>query len=342
MRPGALLIRADASVSIGTGHVMRCLALAQAWQDTGGVARFAVADLPGTLVPRLNSNGFSLLRIAADPGSPEDALALVAQARQLKADWIVVDGDRFGAEFLEPVRNSGLRVLLIDDFSNRERFPADLIVNPNLGADADLYRRRGSNGPVLTGPRYVFLRREFQKPHERQFGEKGSRVLITLGGSDPEGLTPRIAKVLAGCPDLQLTVVAGAGYSSVNALRQLSAPNLRVVFDSQNMAELMGNADLAIIAAGGTLWELLSVGCVVLSYARNAVQMRVIQSLAKDGVVVDMGETTRFDPAALASAVKRVVDSRSTRERMASLGRALVDGLGAARVVEALQRSGAR
>lgn len=342
MKPGALLIRADASLSIGTGHIMRCLALAQTWQDSGGAAWFSVADLPGSLAPRLNANGFSILRIGAIPGSPEDALASVAQARQLKTDWIVVDGDRFGVDFLERLRDSGLRVLLIDDFADRERFPADLIVNPNPGADVALYRTRRANGPILVGPEYVFLRREFQRSHDRQFADKGSRVLITLGGSDPENLTPRIARVLASCHDLQLTVVAGAGYSGVDELRELSASNLSVVFDSQNMSELMKNADLAIIAAGGTLWESLSAGCVVLSYARNPVQMRVIQSLAREGAVVDMGDTANFDPAALASAVRSVVDSRSKRERMASLGCALVDGLGAARVVEALQRSGAR
>jgi UDP-2,4-diacetamido-2,4,6-trideoxy-beta-L-altropyranose hydrolase len=341
MKPGALLIRADASVAIGTGHVMRCLALAQAWQDAGGTASFAVTELPDALQPRLSSNGFSPLRMETIPGGVEDALATIAQARQLNAEWIVVDGDHFHNDFLDHVRSSGFRVLLLDDFADRQTFPADLIVNPNLGADEELYRKRGSKAPVLTGPRYALLRREFQTPCERRFGEKGNRVLITLGGSDPEELTPRIVTALAGCPDLQLTVVAGAGYSSVNELRELSAPNFKVVFDVQTMAELMSNMDLAIIAAGGTLWELLSVGCAVLSYARNTVQRRVVRSLAKDGVVVDVGDTFSFDAASMVSEVKRLADSCPARERMAALGRALVDGLGAARVVEALERCGA-
>jgi UDP-2,4-diacetamido-2,4,6-trideoxy-beta-L-altropyranose hydrolase len=342
MKPGTLLIRADANVSIGTGHVMRCLALAEAWQDTGGSTVFAAAEIPAALESRLTSNGVSLLRIEATPGGAADAAATVACASQARADWIVVDGDRFDSDFLEKLGRTGLRVLRIDDFAGREAFPADLIVNPNLGADSAVYRAKGSGAQVLSGPRYILLRREFHKPHERQFPKQGNRVLVTLGGSDPENLTPRIVSALAGCSDLELTVVAGAGYVNVSDLQELSAPNLRIVVDSQNMASLMMEADIAVIAAGGTLWELISVGCAVLSYSRNAVQMRVVQMLASDGVVVDMGDTAQFDPQKIVTAVGNLGESCSAREEMAGRGRMLVDGLGAARVVEAMQQYGGR
>jgi spore coat polysaccharide biosynthesis predicted glycosyltransferase SpsG len=108
------------------------------------------------------------------------------------------------------------------------------------------------------------------------------------------------------------------------------------------MAELMMETDLAIIAAGGTLWELLTLGCTVLSYSRNTVQARVVHSLAAEGIVVDMGDAGGFDPVTLVSAVRGLAGSRSARERMAFLGREIADGLGALRVVEALQHYGAR
>ena len=82
------------------------------------------------------------------------------------------------------------------------------------------------------------------------------------------------------------------------------------------------------------------MGCAVLSYSRNIVQARVVQALAQRGAVIDMGETCHFDPAKLAASVKKLVDSRRARERMTSLGRVLVDGLGSKRVVEAAWRSG--
>lgn len=342
MKPGSLLIRADANASIGTGHVMRCLALAEAWQDAGGTASFLCAELPDALQSRITGNGISLSRFNAIPGSSEDAAATVAQALQLDVSWTVVDGDRFRSDFLDHVHSAGICVLLIDDFADREAFAVDLIVNPNLGVDLELYHDRGSHVQVLVGARYVLLRREFRVARQRRTDRKGNKVLVTLGGSDPEDLTTRIVTALVPCVDLQLTVLAGAGCSNAKALQRLRAPNIRVIVDSQNIADLMAESDLAVIAAGGTLWELLSMGCVVLSYARNAVQKRVVQSLAKDGVVVDMGETVDFSAASLVSEGRRLADSHALREQMAARGRRLVDGLGALRIVEAMRHFGAQ
>jgi len=341
MKPGALLIRADASLAIGTGHVMRCVALAQAWQAAGGTASLAAAELPDALAPRVTEEGVNLAWIRGFTGSSEDAEETVAQARRIGADWVVIDGDRFGSDFLATVRGAGFHVLLIDDFADRESFPADVIVNPDLDDDGHPYRKRGATAQLLLGPSYILLRREFRQEIEKETIPKiGNRILVTLGGSDPENLSPQIASALAGCPDLEITVVAGAGFDAVDKLFALQAANLRVVFNPQNMAQFMKNADIAIVVAGGTLWELLSMGCSVLSYSRNLAQARVIQALSRRSVLVDMGQTNNFDASRLVKAVTELVASNSACERMATMGRALVDGLGAARVVEAVLRVG--
>ncbi|MGA8538894.1 MAG: UDP-2,4-diacetamido-2,4,6-trideoxy-beta-L-altropyranose hydrolase [Terriglobales bacterium] len=341
MKPGVLLIRADASLAIGTGHVMRCLALAQAWQDAGGTATLAEAELPDALLPRVTAEALSVNRIHAKPGGPEDAAETVALAQRLGADWVVIDGDRFGSDFLETVRTAGFRVLLIDDFADRESFPADLIVNPDLD-DAEPYRKLGATARLLMGPSYVLLRREFrQETEEKEIRQTGNRILLTLGGSDPENLTPKIANALVHCSDLEVTAIVGAGYDKVDELRKVRASNLRTVFNPPGMAQFMKDSDQAITVAGGTLWELLSMGCAVLSYSRNIMQPQIIRALSHRGAVVDMGETRHFDRAKLVDSVKELVDSRDARERMTSLGRSLVDGLGAARVVEAMKGGGA-
>ena len=321
---------------------MRCLALAEAWQDAGGTANLAVAELPDALSSRVTAGGVSLTSFDMTPGSPEDAAATVTLAQRLRADWVAIDGDHFGSDFLETVRAAGFRVLLIDDFANRESSAANLIVNPNLDEDETPYRKRGATARLLMGPSYLLLRREFRQSMEkREPRQTGNRILVTLGGSDPEDLTPKIANALADCSDLEVTVIAGAGYEKADELRKLKASNLRVVFNPSNMVQLMKDSDQAVISAGGTLWELLSMGCAVLSYSRNTVQESVVQALSRRGVVVDMGETRHFDPAKLLASVEGLVESRAARERMANLGRALVDGMGAARVVEVVQTLGA-
>jgi UDP-2,4-diacetamido-2,4,6-trideoxy-beta-L-altropyranose hydrolase len=335
---GTLLIRADASVAVGTGHVMRCLALAQAWQDSGGDAVFATAEIPPAIEHRLTGEGFSIARIPMPGGGSEDADATVNLAREHGAVWVVIDGDRFDGAFIQRVKSGGAGVLLIDDFAARESFPADLIVNPNLDATAEPYRKAGAVAPLLLGERYVMLRREFAAWRgERTFPERADKILVTLGGSDPENLTPKIAAALAQLPSCEITVIAGPGYPHLRELEQASAPNVRIVFDARNMRELMEQTDLAVIAGGGTLWELLYMGCAVLSYARNPVQSSVVEELAKKGVVRNLGATRDFDGSALVTAVEELRRSQKLREQMANNGRLVVDGKGATRVLQALR-----
>ncbi|MGO8795559.1 MAG: UDP-2,4-diacetamido-2,4,6-trideoxy-beta-L-altropyranose hydrolase [Candidatus Sulfotelmatobacter sp.] len=335
LNTATLLLRADANVAIGTGHVMRCLGLAQAWQDAGGRAVFATAEAPVALEQRLESEGFSIERIAEVPGEMADAKATAELARRLHCSWLVVDGDRFGANFLEYLKSPGLHVLLIDDFAQRESFPADLILNPNLGVSEGEYRKRVA--PLLLGEKYVLLRREFATPQAgRTLHEKASKILVTMGGSDPENLTPRIVESLAPLGH-EITVIVGPGYSHLAEVGQIGSSNVRILLNSSNMAEIMAQSDLAVIAAGGTLWELLSMGCIVLSYARNFVQARVVEELEKKGVVRNLGATKDFDGVRLSAAIETLARSKELREQMSSIGRRLVDACGATRAVQAMR-----
>ncbi|MBZ5679412.1 MAG: UDP-2,4-diacetamido-2,4,6-trideoxy-beta-L-altropyranose hydrolase [Acidobacteriia bacterium] len=341
MTGAALLIRADASATIGTGHIMRCLALAQAWQDSGGDAVFAIAELPPAIEDRLAGEGLSIVRMPKSVGASEDADATVNLARERSAAWVVIDGDRFDEAFLQRVKSGVARVLLIDDFAERESFPADLILNPNLDATEESYRKRGTLAPLLLGEPYVMLRREFTAWRgQRSFPEEGRKILVTLGGSDPENLTPKIAEALGRLPSYEITVIAGPGYPYLRELERAGTPNVRVVFNAANMRERMERADLAVIVGGGTLWELLYMSCVVLSYSRNPVQFRVVQELEKRGAVCNLGPIGDFDGSALATALDELGRSRRLREQMANIGRQVVDGEGATRVLQALLERG--
>ncbi len=339
MKPRVLLIRADASLAIGTGHVMRSLALAEAWQDAGGAAHLAAAELPNALTPTVLGRAVTVSEISASPGSPEDAVETVACAKRMGAQWIAIDGDRFTADFLKSVCASGIRILLIDDFANRESFPVRLIVNPNLEEGPSPYRARKSNAQVMMGPRFILLRREFgNSASKTDMRSDGKKILVTLGGSDPENLTPKIAEALARCEDFQIIVVAGPGYVRPNELEKFRARNLQFESNPPNMAQIMEKSDFAVIAAGGTLWELLSKGCAVLSYSRNIVQAKVVAELARRGAAIDLGETRHFDSKCLIDALKQLATSQPTRNRMTTLGQSLVDGRGASRVVCEMQR----
>lgn len=342
MTKETLLIRADASIAIGTGHVMRCLALAQAWQDAGGKAVFAAAEMPSGIEHRLEIEGFSIVRMQGLGGGVEDAGRTVELVRQNGATWLVVDGDRFDVAFLEKIQSGGARVLLIDDYAQRKSFPAELILNPNLDTREESYRIAGASCRLLLGESYIMLRREFTGGREeRMFPELGGRVLVTLGGSDPENLTPQIVEALGRLPGSEITVIAGPAYRFVTELERTRSHNVHVVFDAENMPKWMAHADMAVIAGGGTLWELLYVGCAVLSYARNRAQGRLVEKLEMKGALRNMGATADFDGVALATAVEELGRSKKVREQMGNTGRQLIDGKGATRVLQAMQESAA-
>src|SRR5712692_7636277 len=115
MALGNILIRADASFEMGSGHVMRCLALAQAWRRAGGTATFLMAATTAAVKQRLQADGFEVLRAEGQPGSSADASSVAKAAREQRAQWLVLDGYQFGAVYRESSMACGSRLLLVDD-----------------------------------------------------------------------------------------------------------------------------------------------------------------------------------------------------------------------------------
>src|SRR5580693_7805992 len=137
-----LVLRTEASVAIGTGHVMRCLALAQAWKDAGGRAIFAMAQATPTVEERLRNEGFEVTRVAAQVGSAADAAETTRLALMHGASWVILDSYEFGAEYQESLKRHGMKVLFIDDNGHAGQYSADLVLNPNVHAKEGLYSNR--------------------------------------------------------------------------------------------------------------------------------------------------------------------------------------------------------
>ena len=145
--PHSLLVRTDASITIGTGHVMRCLALAQAWQQARGNAIFVMAESTASIEARLRIGNIKVERLCATPGSSDDVTRTCDVARREQADWIVVDGYRFDSAYQKALRAAGMKVLFIDDNGEASPYSADLILNQNLHASEAMYRLARSPRP---------------------------------------------------------------------------------------------------------------------------------------------------------------------------------------------------
>ncbi|HXM23219.1 MAG TPA: UDP-2,4-diacetamido-2,4,6-trideoxy-beta-L-altropyranose hydrolase [Terriglobales bacterium] len=347
MLASSLIIRADANISIATGHVMRCLALAQAWHDAGGNAVFAMAESTPAIDARLRSEGLEIVQLKASPNSVQDARDVSALACGRQATWVVVDGYRFDSEYQRCLKNAGLKLLFVDDLGQCKHYSADLVLDQNVHASDQMYASRESYTRLLLGPGYAMLRGEFQARREwrREIPRIGRQLLVTMGGSDPDKLMLRLIEAFPriSVPDLEITVVVGGSNPQLAELQRTVAGlrmPIHLVGNANNMPELMARSDIAIICAGGTLWELLYMGCATLSYFRTPTQGQIIAELNVMGAVHNMGPVEGFKQNSLARAVEELVASQDRRERMARLGRKLVDGEGISRVLDCVLPGG--
>jgi UDP-2,4-diacetamido-2,4,6-trideoxy-beta-L-altropyranose hydrolase len=340
---GKLLIRADANLAMGTGHVMRCLALAQSWQDTGGSAVFAIADPVTWARERLSKESVETLLISASPGTEEDARETSELARQHAAAWVVVDGYQFGADYQRTLKSAGFKILFLDDYGHAGLYSADLVLNQNVSADEKLYEHREPYTRLLPGPRYCLLRREFNtwRGWRREIVPRGRRVLVTMGGSDPENFTERAIAALNLIEDeeLEATVVVGGTNARAELLDRIAAKaGKKIVLrrDVSNMADLMVWADVAVSGAGGTCWEICQLGlpALLIDLAEN--QTPLARELDRRGCAIHLGCPRDISSGKLAEQLQRLLRASEDRQAMSLRCQELVDGEGAQRVVSAL------
>ena len=337
----ALVLRADGGPGLGGGHVMRCLALAQAWDEGGGRAVFGAATLAPSLRQRLVDEGFDCIPIEAAGGSAADAEATVAAAGSLGARVIVVDGYQFTPAFHRRLRDAGLKVAAIDDNGEIGACIDDLVINPNRHAAPALYPQRADHTGLLLGTNYALLRREFRRWQGplRQFPAQVRRVLVTLGAADPRNLT---ADVIASIgPALssvdEILVVVGGSNPHADALadRAAQVPNCRLIRDpGPDLPRLMAAADLAVCSGSTTMWEMASLGVPFIAIVIAENQRQVVAAMAGDGYpAVDGAAVARDLPPAVAA----LAADAARREALSRRARQLVDGRGAERVCEALR-----
>ena len=343
MERGTLLVRADAGVKMGTGHVMRCLALAQGWRHAGGEVIFALAESTPAVDRLLRSERFNITRMECAPGSAEDLGNALEIARACGADWFVVDGYQFDAQYQKRLQDFR-PMLAIDDNGLLDFTAAELVLNQNAHACAEMYPHISPNTKLLMGPRFALLRDEFAAYRDwtRAIPDRGPKVLLTMGGSDPGNLTPRILPMLAELADddLRIRVVVGGSAENAGVVDEIAAKfagRVEVLRDARNMADLMAWADLAISGAGTTCWEMCWLGlpAILVVVAEN--QRFIAKQLAALGAVENAGRGDSIDPALLAKLCRQLLADKNRRIGMSQRAKQVVDGHGRDRVLDSMK-----
>ncbi|MCK4598756.1 UDP-2,4-diacetamido-2,4,6-trideoxy-beta-L-altropyranose hydrolase [Candidatus Bipolaricaulota bacterium] len=337
-----LIIRADANTHIGTGHLMRCLALAQAWKDSGGEVAFITACESDGLLQRLLDEGFQIVTVERSYPDPAD---LEATSQVLAAHpnaWVVLDGYHLDEVYQKQVKEAGHPLLVIDDMAHLEHYYADIVLNQNLHA-AQLHYSCEPYTQLLLGTQYVLLRREFLEWQDwkREIPEVARKVLVTLGGGDPDNVTLKVVRALqqVNVDDLETVVVVGASNPHFRELQSaIRNPQsaIRLVQNVTNMAELMAWADVAISAGGSTCWELafMRLPSAILVLAEN--QEETVRMLTERAVFLSLRDGHNTQLQDIAQALTHLLLNHEIRRKLSQKASLLLDGLGALRVIEAL------
>lgn len=328
-----VLVRCDASSTLGRGHLARCLVLARALVAEGACVTFLCQPLPGFEPQQIEAAGAQWL-----PWPNDQAPDWPSWRERLGgvADWLIVDHYGLARPWEQGARALARRIMVIDDLADRPH-ACDLLLDQNLTASAERYAPwLPADCQCLLGPAHALLAPEYAQPPGPP--QPLERVLVSVGGFDPRGLTLKIGRALAGISGVQATLVAGAGNPDQAALQALadSRPGWRLYGFTEQMPALLGEAGLCVGAGGSSSWERAARGVptVCLSVAAN--QRENAACLHAAGAHRYLGEAEQVSEAALGDAVTTLLAAPHAAQAMAARGRALVDGQGAARVLLAL------
>jgi len=336
-----ILVRTDASPQIGTGHLMRCLALAQACKERGHVPIFVFA-METPLKERLRKEEIEIARITAERGSASDAEQTISIARHWEAEWIVIDGYAFDATYSRKFRDAGFGVLMIDDYAHQSTYECDLLLNQNIDTTKEMYKDK-TDALLLLGTEYSLLRKEFleQKARTREISEIATNILVTLGGGDPQNATAIVLKAL-DCitnSEFAVNVILGSENPYEDELKKIIAGSkhrITLLNNITDMPPLMATADIAIAAAGSTSWELLFMGLPFITGILAENQAGIAAKLGAEGLAVNMGWYRDVTAASLGEKILALLKNTEARRAMSERGKKTVDGGGAERVIAAM------
>jgi len=344
-----LLVRVDVSAQMGAGHFMRCLALAQAWHELGGRAVFCGHLSSPAHYRRLAGEGFDLLPLPS-PATPPHVFSSVMAAEADRSGhddktqvWAVLDGYHFTRECQDAIKDKGMKLLAIDDEGLQSRWNVDALLNQNLHAHLLRYEL-APNVLSFFGPGFALLRREFRSlfPDQDEIPGRGRRLLVSLGGSDPENWTSKILEGVAraAIPGLHCKVIVGPDNEHAVGIEKKSrelGPGFEVLHSPGDMPALMGWADAALAAAGSISWELAHMGVPALLVVAADNQEPIAKHLGHMGAADNLGWVKDLGSGDVAVRLKRLLRSPGVRRTMAKKGRAVVDGKGALRVASRMR-----
>ena len=358
-------IRVDASVEIGSGHVMRCLTLAGELRKSGCQVQFICREHVGHMRKLINKCGYNAVMLPGSVSTPGEADVADKKMKHLgvsrefdaevtakvlanePADWVIVDHYSLDWKWHRYIKSYCNNLMVIDDLGDRD-YECDLLLDQTYARTESIYKDLVSPGcKILTGSDNALLRSQFYNHRkEAQIRRKQQaavkRILVSMGGMDPDDVTSIVLEGLfkvdwRGTVDVDVVLGEYAPHlGKIETLRTNSNIRLNVITSADDMSGLMLKADLAIGSGGTSSWERCCLGLPTLMVISADNQLDIVNNLSSEGIVKNLGWYYLLEPERLKESIENLLGNPTELVAMSEKSFAVCDGLGVQRVVSAL------
>jgi UDP-2,4-diacetamido-2,4,6-trideoxy-beta-L-altropyranose hydrolase len=362
-----IFIRTDASVLIGSGHVMRCLTLAQELRDRGNDVQFICREHVGHLAQIIKVKKFNVILLPQNStlnifdyhpvdkknilgvSEEQDAEQTSEVISDIRPDWVIVDHYALGAIWHSYIYNYCNNIMVIDDLANRH-YECDILLDQTYRREKFQYQKLvPKKCKVYTGSNYALLRTEFLKLREqsiesKKYFEKVQHILVSMGGTDPDNVTEIILKglfLVSWSRIVTVDIVLGDKAPHIKAIKEINNSDsikINVITNTNNMAKLMLNADIAFGAGGTTTWERCCLGLPSLLVISAENQVDIVNNLQSDGVIINLGWHSKLESLNIKELVEKLIEDNRALLSMSKKGFNVCDGLGTQRVASNLEK----
>jgi len=332
--------RADASVDIGIGHLMRCLALSEELIRRGHFCYFLSKIDNDELISRIKKNNVHYQKINPNATLQTDVETLIKFSNENDVDWVITDHYSINSQYIKEIKRNNLKVLSIDD-NAQIHYYSDIIVNQNIGAEKlDFSSEKYSK--FLLGTKYVMLRDELLQKYKREETNKVTKILIMFGGTDPDNVTLKVLRMLECLNEsVQFLVVTGPVnrfYDDILYYINKCSMDITFLKGKKKMSDVYLQSDIAISAGGSSCYELAYFGIpnIIIAIADN--QVRSAQELNNQNISIYLGKKNEVKPEQLRNKIKTLIDDYLLRKNMSEHGKKLIDGKGKHKIVNVMER----
>lgn len=361
-----IIFRADASLDIGSGHVMRCLTLARQLSILNAEVHFICRPLPGNMIDYIKKQGFPVITLPKVAGLKQNKARPnvlcahshwlgcswqqdVSHCRSLikhikEIDWLVVDHYALDINWHRAMSVVVKRIMVIDDLADRDYY-CHLLLDQNLPIKNQYKILAPKNCKLVLGPKYALLREEFADYYVRQKVKRKDSlfaVMIFVGGVDAANDTQKILDAVAEDEILsqlsRVIVVVGSSYPFTASLNEFISVFSQIELHRAvtNMAELLNSVDFVLGASGSHSWERACLGVPALVVSTAANQRPIAAACDIAGFCKYLGDADKVSIDDWQTAIQQLISNPKQLQRMSSLAVNTVAINGAEKIADLL------